>query len=96
MIDIHTETLVTLAEAANRLPRRPNAVTLWRWWKKGVRGGVRLETKKIGGIRYTSIEALDRFVARTNEPDEPVAMQTPAQRRRLIEDAVRELEEAGI
>ncbi len=59
-IDLSTERLVSLTEAAALLPGRPHLATLWRWCTRGVRGR-RLESLEIGGRRYTSLEALQRF-----------------------------------
>ena len=39
--------------------------TCYRWRTRGCRG-VKLETILIGGSRFTSLEALDRFVEQTN------------------------------
>ena len=64
MIDPVTETLETLAEAARSLPSRPHPSTLHRWRLRGIRG-VKLDTILIGGRRYTSREALQRFFAAT-------------------------------
>lgn len=41
--------------------RRPNISTLHRWATRGVRG-VRLETVAVGHVRYTSVEAVRRFL----------------------------------
>jgi hypothetical protein len=72
MIDIHTEKLQTLTEAARLLPDRPHVSTLYRWAQRGVKG-VRLETVVVGGRRYTSVEALQRFAQRlTADPSPPV------------------------
>ena len=97
MIDRHSEHLLTLTEAAHSLPNRPNPSTMWRWWKKGVRG-VKLETIPIGWQRYTSKEALDRFFQATNQTGcgEPIKIRTPTQRQRAVTAARRELELAGI
>ena len=70
-IDIHAETVVTLAEAAKRLPprgrgKRPHVATLYRWAQKGCRG-IRLETIRIGGSLCTSLEALQRFCDRLTQ-----------------------------
>ena len=35
MIDVTTETLLALTEAAAFLPGRPSVATLWRWRTKG-------------------------------------------------------------
>ena len=68
MIDPFCEQLLTLTKAARNIPSRTghglNPSTVWRWAKVGVRG-VRLETVLVGGIRYTSREALTRFFARS-------------------------------
>jgi hypothetical protein len=55
------ETLLTLQAAAASLPGRPHISTLHRWRLRGVRC-VRLEPCLVGGTRYTSREALQRFV----------------------------------
>lgn len=60
-----TEEVLTLREAAHRLPRRASGrrlhhATLYRWATDGLRG-VRLETIQVGGTLCTSIEALQRF-----------------------------------
>ena len=64
MIDIAKEVIRSFAQAA-RHSRPPDArplapSTIWRWHKKGI-SGVKLETICIGGTRYTSVEALQRF-----------------------------------
>jgi hypothetical protein len=71
--------------------------TLWRWSLRGVKG-IRLETVMIGGIRYTSREALERFVARTTAAADGTTptIRTPAQRQRAIEAAERELADSEI
>jgi hypothetical protein len=60
MIDLQTETVVSLTAAAKSLPGRPHIATVYRWFQHGVRG-VRLETLLVGGKRFTSREALQRF-----------------------------------
>ena len=74
MIDLGHEELITLTDAAGRLPRRrmgqkPHIATLYRWSTRGVRGVV-LETVQVGGTRCTSVEALQRFI-------ESLSIQTP-------------------
>lgn len=69
-IDIETEEIRTLAQAARSLPKlrknRPVAPsTLWRWAQRGIKGH-RLETTKIGGTTVTSKEALQRFFDAVN------------------------------
>ena len=100
MIDIYTEAVVTLTEAARHLPRRrkgrPCAVsTVFRWAQRGCRG-VRLETVRIGGTKCTSLEALQRFCERLSRADSPEPPRSPARRRRAAEQAERELQREGV
>lgn len=44
--------------------QRPHAATLHRWRLKGV-SGVQLETVRVGGRRFTSREAVRRFIERS-------------------------------
>jgi hypothetical protein len=78
MIDTQSEEMLTLGEAAKRLPgrsgKRQSIQTMYRWAYKGVRRNdtwVKLESVLIGCSRYTSVEALQRFVERCNETPEP-------------------------
>src|SRR5262245_4075347 len=96
-----SEQLLTLSAAAREIPgpsgRGLHVSTLWRWMQRGVRG-IRLETVMIGGIRYTSREALERFIAATTAAADGTAprIRTPLQRQRAIDAANKELESAGI
>lgn len=65
MIQIRQETLIPLREAPRHLPCRPSGKRVhisacYRWVSTGVRG-VRLDSLKLGGTTYTSLEALQRF-----------------------------------
>ena len=51
------------------------------WRLHGVRG-VKLETILCGGLRYTSREAISRFIVAQNADETPVPKFTPAQRER--------------
>ena len=95
MIDISSEQMLTLTQAAKLLPGRPSVVTLWRWRSKGVKGR-KLETVAIGGRTYTSREALERFARHDGGNAEAVAIRTPKQRERAIRQAEAELAKAGI
>jgi hypothetical protein len=73
MLDLESEHLYTLQEAAHRQPKgrqgKPtHPSTIYRWITIGVhlRGGevVRLEGARIGGRWLTSAEAIQRFVER--------------------------------
>ncbi|MBX3413904.1 MAG: DUF1580 domain-containing protein [Pirellulales bacterium] len=97
-IDFSQEQLLSFPGAARRLPGNPHVSTLHRWRLRGVRG-VRLETTLIGGKRYTSIEALQRFADRLNGhsdslvPSRPAT--PPAARAKQIAAADRDLDRAG-
>ena len=64
MICIKSEELIALTDVPDVLPRRAgkkiNYSTVFRWAQRGVRGK-RLEVVRIGGVRFTSIEAINRF-----------------------------------
>lgn len=64
-IDLSAESVIGMPEASRRLPGCPNLSTLHRWRLHGCRGH-KLDTVLVGGRRYTSIEALDRFLAAIN------------------------------
>lgn len=70
-IDLHNETLFPLSEVPARLPRRRgrrvHLQSVHRWARRGLRGVV-LETVRVGHSRYTSAEALRRFLKATNQP----------------------------
>lgn len=62
-LNLFAEKRLTLTQAARRLGVNPS--TVWRWTLRGCRGH-KLETLLVGGQRYTSVEALERFVERLN------------------------------
>ena len=106
-IDVFTEKVVTLKQATRLLPRstRDNHLhvsTLYRWAIGGVRSkdgmNVRLETVKIGGIAYTSQEALQRFFDRLSGDTAVITPPTITSRQRLrqIQRAEEELRRAGL
>ncbi len=49
-----------------RTGKTPATSTAWRWVLRGVRGGIKLEVFRIGGITYTTPEMIERFIARTS------------------------------
>ena len=102
MIDIQSEAVVSLTEAAKskHLPRRrqgkrPHVATLFRWATRGCRGIV-LETIQCGGTRCTSVQALQRFFERCTDPSAPPGPIATRAREREIGKAERELADAGI
>ena len=65
MIDIKSENLLTVRQAARRIPGRRRGKSIhitavYRWIQGGVHG-VHLAAAQIGGTTYTSVEALQRF-----------------------------------
>ena len=95
MIDHLTETLVNFQHAGRHIPGNPALCTLHRWRLSGVRK-TKLETLLVGGIRYTSIEAINRFITEQNADQIPAPAITAGQRRRQAESANRVLQEAGL
>ena len=82
------EELITLTQAARRLPKidgkKVAVSTLWRWCRKGLRGE-HLEYIRVGRKVCTNPEALERFFAKLVELDERVPPDTrslPPDRRR--------------
>jgi hypothetical protein len=106
MIDSQTESIITLAQAADQLPKRrrgrkTHISTLYRWATAGCRGIV-LETLQVGACRCTSLQALQRFFERLSAsvhvgavPGPGVKCRTLAQRRRASDEAGRKLAETG-
>lgn len=99
-INITDNNLLTLREAVQELPRKRRGrtihrSTIYRWATTGVHG-VRLETVKIGGQLYTTIEALERFTMQCSGADTRREKHTPHRRQRAIEQAERRLDELGI
>jgi hypothetical protein len=81
-----------------RTARGLHVGTIYRWMLRGIRG-IRLETVLVGGIRYTSREALERFIAATTAAADGVPaanVRTSKQRQRAIEAAERELAKLGL
>lgn len=62
--NMNDEELIPLKEASRLLPtrngKRTHYSTLFRWATKGTKGR-KLDSVMIGGVRYTSKEALGRF-----------------------------------
>ena len=80
MIDLEAEHLVALRDLPSLLPRRRgrplHLSTAYRWISRGARGAV-LESVRLGGITYTSREALQRFARVASGVGPPVAGVNP-------------------
>ena len=103
-IDISSESLISLADAAASLPRRragkkTHVSCVYRWTQLGCRG-VLLESIQIGGTRCTSKEAIARFFGTlTAQADHQPVVPAPGhsrKRRQQIEAAERRLTAAGV
>lgn len=92
-----SERPLTFSQAANTAPGRPCVTTVWRWAMKGVRG-VTLESFVRGGRRFTTTEALQRFIQRTTAASDGGAAGLPPadSRRREIDRAEAACRAAGI
>lgn len=81
---------------ANPSTRTLSPRTVHRWTERAVRG-VKLEYITLGSRRYTSHEALARFLAATNAPQAASQQvpRSPSERNTASERAAEELEAAG-
>lgn len=73
--------------------------SIWRYVLKGVKvdgSAVKLDSVKIGGKRYTSLEAWQRFIAAQNPDQAKPAPATNRQRQRQQSDASKRLAAAGL
>jgi hypothetical protein len=106
MIDLKTEEMLSLAQAAARLPRgrgnRPvHFSTILRWILAGVRGPagekVKLEGIRLGDRWLTSAEALQRFAeALTPQSATVSAPRSPLRREAAARRAGERLSAVGI
>jgi hypothetical protein len=75
------ENIITIGQATRLVPsrtgKRLHISTIHRWIAVGVRG-VRLESIMVGGVRMTSVEALQRFSDRLSGNPRPDAVPAPA------------------
>ncbi|MBN8600539.1 MAG: DUF1580 domain-containing protein [Planctomycetes bacterium] len=100
MIEIDKENLVLLSEVPKILPKRNGkAVHLsacYRWMRSGL-SGVRLETVLVGGQRFTSKEALNRFWHRVTAVRDgvPIEKAIVATSKPNAKQAAKELEASG-
>src|SRR5690349_2456863 len=95
-IDLATEQLIPFNQVPSLLPRvrrgrKPHVGSIFRWAKKGL-AGHRLEYLQVGGVKCTSVEALQRFFERISSPDRPVAPRSFAKRQREIKRATAEVQ----
>lgn len=95
-IDIDSEELIHFNAAGKEFPKPPCHQTLHRWRLRGVRG-VKLETILVGGLRYTSREAIRRFIVAQNAGSNPAPVDmTPNRRKRQAVAAMETLAAMGV
>ena len=105
MLNIVSEELVSLTDAAKLLPKRrrgrkPSFCCLWRWSTRGCRGVV-LESIRIGGTICTSVQALQRFFDALTAQDSghgqaAPPIRTSRQRERAVAKADAHLRAEGV
>jgi hypothetical protein len=100
VIDISKESLITLSQAARLRPpgragRPTHPSTPYRWATRGIRGH-RLEIIRLGGVAYTSREALQRFAERLTADAAGPPAPPPEPDRRAAEAAAAELDRRGL
>ncbi|MBL8824208.1 MAG: DUF1580 domain-containing protein [Planctomycetia bacterium] len=66
MIDIDKEKLIPIRKSGKLFPGNPHASTVYRWIKAGMNGCF-LETSMVGGRRFTSQEAVKRFIVKLTQ-----------------------------
>lgn len=98
-IDVQREKLIELEHAGDEVKPRRDRSSMWRYFLRGVKAGsrrVKLETVKVGGRRYTSSEAWQRFIEATTGPQTDCPGPTRRARQREQKDAADRLAAAGL
>jgi hypothetical protein len=75
-IDTTREVPISFHQAPKHIPGRPHVSTLHRWRLKGTRGR-RLETFLVGGRRFTTVEAIHRFLRPDGLPSDGTSSSMP-------------------
>ncbi len=85
--ELASEELVPLSRLGEHFPVPISRPSIERLWRKG-RLGVRLETIFLNGKRYSSVQAIARFVEQTQRTgDEAPAAPTPSMSKRDLDAA---------
>ena len=99
MIDLENENLVLLKDVCRMFPGRSgrgvSLSTIWRWMLTG-RKGHKLESLIVGGQRYTSKEAVHRFIAACNGGSGSQRGRLSTNRSRELRRIERELQAEGL
>ncbi len=95
--ELLAETPIPFSKAGELIPGNPALKTLYRWSLKGI-NGVILESYRLGGRRFTTKQALARFIDRVSQRGSPAPPASAERRGRddAISRAERALDEAGI
>ena len=92
-IDFSTEHSITLSQVPIHVPKRGgkkvHSSTVYRWATKGARGRV-LESVMVGGIRYTTVEAVRRFLTANSRSTTMARPNSHNELDEAIEDALRQ------
>jgi hypothetical protein len=83
------ETLVSLTEACKCFPVKCSRASIERWARKKGSRGATLETIILGGRRYTSREAIDRFVRSQLQTEAERPAPTRGMSKKDVESAAR-------
>jgi hypothetical protein len=98
-IQVLEEDVVPLEDAKKLLPGRPDRSTIYRWALGSGSYGVKLESAKVGRKRFTSAQAIQRFVEAVTaaaDGQAPPSIRTGRQRHKEMRAAERRLADAGI
>jgi hypothetical protein len=81
MTGVRVMEMITMAEATQQFLGRcrdghVSVATVCRWMKKGI-DGIRLQSKRVGGQRYTTVAWCHEFIANLNATPEPPPQQWP-------------------
>jgi hypothetical protein len=98
--DLRDDKPLSLPDAAEFLSRltgqKPHVSTLWRWCLKGCKG-VRLDSLCIGGKRFVTATAIERFIEASTasrsempgQPDVPAAAPPPPHGKGMLSHVMR-------
>ena len=79
------ENLIPMSSAGKHFPVSVQRSTVERWVRRGV-AGAKLETVRVGGKRFTSLEAITRFLhAQQLQGHQPVTTPKPSMTKAELE-----------
>lgn len=98
-IQVLEEDVLRLDDAKKLLPGRPDRSTVYRWALGPGSHGVRLESFKVGRRRFTTKQAIQRFVEAVTvaaDGNKQPVVRSHREREKAITSAEKRLEQAGI